>query len=66
MTLDREQLERDAREILDYLDRPYAHRVARVVLAALANPALFVPEGYALVKKPVLLDRGVPGSGYTP
>lgn len=58
--IDRDRLERDAREILDYIDRPFAHRVARVVLAALENPSMFVPEGYALVKKPELLGLGVP------
>lgn len=65
---DRARLEGDARHILDvYEERsPAAARVARVVLAALENPAVFVPEGYALVKKPELLGKGVPGSDYKP
>lgn len=62
MTLDRARLEGDARHVLDvYEERsPAAGRVARVLLAALADPNVLVPEGYALVKKPELLDKGIP------
>ena len=58
--IDRNRLEQDARGVLDVYDNPAVQRVAQAVLAALANPMLFAPEGYALVKKPELLDKGVP------
>lgn len=58
--IDRVRLEQDARFILDTYDHPALDRVARVVLAALEDPTLLLPEGYALVKKPELLGKGVP------
>lgn len=54
------RLEQDARHLLDAYDNPAVQRVARAVLAALENPLVFVPDGYALVKKPELLGLGVP------
>jgi hypothetical protein len=54
------QLQQDALHVMDVYEHPVIQGLARFVLAALANPATAVPEGYALVKKPELLGIGVP------
>lgn len=58
--LDRTRLEQDAQHMLDVYDSPSARRVAMAVLAGLADPSVFIPEGFALVKRPELLGLGVP------
>ena len=58
--IDRVRLEQDARFILDTYDHPALDRVARVVLAALEDPTLLIPEGYFVGKRPELFDKGIP------
>ena len=63
--IDRKKLAEDARYVADrYETDPTANYVARVLLAQLENPVTLIPEGYALVKKPELLGKGVPGGAY--
>ena len=63
--IDRKKLAEDARYVLDrYETDPTANYVARCLLAQLENPATLIPHGYALVKKPELLGKGVKDGSY--
>ena len=60
--IDRERLTQDALHVIDaFEDRsPAAARVARVVLAALEDPTLLLPEGWFAGRRPELFDKGIP------
>ena len=60
--IDRERLYQNAAYVLENHPDTVAADLARVVLAALAEPSVFLPEGFAIVKKPELLGLGVPAT----
>lgn len=64
MTLDRERLLQDATYVIENQPESVAAGVARALMAAIVDPGRLLPEGMAIVSRPELLGKGVPGGTY--
>ena len=61
MTLNLQRLREDAMDLLEHSAHDsQTSRVAHGLVVVIDNPHLVVPEGWALVRKPELLGKGVP------
>lgn len=64
--MDFKSLRQEATYVAGTATDSWTEGVANALIQIIDNPALVVPEGYSLVRKPELTDRGVPGSTYKP
>ena len=58
--MDFKTLRQNAVHVRDSAGDSWTEGVANALIQIIDNPALVVPEGYSLVKKPELIGKGVP------
>ena len=61
--MDFKTLRQNAVYVRDSAGDSWTEGVANALIQIIDNPALVVPEGFSLVKKPELLGKGVPQRG---
>ena len=61
--MDFKDLRQNAVYVRDTAGDSWTEGVANALIQIIDNPALVVPEGYSLVRKPELLGKGVPQRG---
>lgn len=63
MTINLQRLREDAEHLTVLGSDPVAERLAHNMILILDNPHLLISSDYAIVRKPELLDKGVPYRG---
>ena len=58
--MDFKTLRQNAVYVRDTAGDSWTEGVASALIQIIDNPVLVVPEGYSLVRKPELLDKGIP------
>ena len=61
--MDFKTLRQNAVYVRDTAGDSWTEGVASALIQIIDNPALVIPEGFSLVKKPDLLGKGVPQRG---